>query len=164
MPGIITCSALKRRYRDVLREKNVIFVHLDGSRELLGRRLAARLDHYMPPSLLDSQVATLEVPGDDERAITIDAGRAPAEEAAEVVRRLGSPRPRRPPKSFGGSAHPARRLVELRRGGTRQVVGEARECGAGWRGAPSLSSLGRARAGPGGRGRGPAGHQNLPSR
>jgi len=89
VPGIITCSALKRRYRDVLREHNVIFVHLTGSKDLIGRRLATRLDHYMPPALLDSQVATLEPPGDDERAITIDAGRAPAQEAAEIVRRLG---------------------------------------------------------------------------
>ncbi|TFB49889.1 gluconokinase [Cryobacterium tagatosivorans] len=89
VPGIITCSALKRRYRDVLREKNVIFVHLAGSKDLIGRRLATRMDHYMPPSLLDSQVATLEPPGADERAITIEAGRAPAEEAAEIVRLLG---------------------------------------------------------------------------
>ena len=94
VPGIITCSALKRRYRDVLREHNVIFVHLTGSTDLIGRRLAARHDHYMPTSLLDSQVATLEVPDADERAISIDAGRAPAEEAAEIVQRLGlTPRP-----------------------------------------------------------------------
>lgn len=94
VPGIITCSALKRRYRDVLREHNVVFVHLTGPTDLIGRRLAARHDHYMPTSLLDSQVAALEVPGADERAISIDAGRAPAEEAAEIVRRLGlTPRP-----------------------------------------------------------------------
>ncbi len=115
VPGIITCSALKRRYRDVLREHNVIFVHLTGSKDLIGRRLATRHDHYMPTSLLDSQVATLEVPGDDERAITIDAGRAPAEEAAEIVRRLGlTPRPgssslgaAEPGKSSVGRAKPA---------------------------------------------------------
>jgi len=89
VPGIITCSALKRRYRDILRENNVVFVYLTGSKDLIGRRLAARLDHYMPASLLDSQVATLEPPEEDENAITIDAGRSPAEEAAEVVARLG---------------------------------------------------------------------------
>jgi gluconokinase len=89
VPGIITCSALKRRYRDVLREHNVIFVHLTGSKDLIGRRLAARHDHYMPTSLLDSQVEALEPPEPDENAITIDAGRKPAEEAAEIVRRLG---------------------------------------------------------------------------
>ncbi|WP_327016611.1 gluconokinase [Cryobacterium sp. MP_3.1] len=89
VPGIITCSALKRRYRDVLREHNVIFVHLAGSKDLIGRRLATRHDHYMPTSLLDSQVDALEPPEPDENAITIDAGRKPAEEAAEIVRRLG---------------------------------------------------------------------------
>jgi gluconokinase len=89
VPGIITCSALKRRYRDVLREHNVIFVHLTGSKDLIGRRLATRHDHYMPTSLLDSQVEALEPPEADENAITIDAGRKPAEEAAEIVRRLG---------------------------------------------------------------------------
>jgi len=89
VPGIITCSALKRRYRDVLREQNVIFVHLTGTKDLIGRRLATRSDHYMPPALLDSQVATLEPPEADENAITIDAGRKPAEEAAEIVRLLG---------------------------------------------------------------------------
>ena len=89
VPGIITCSALKRRYRDVLREHNVIFVHLTGSKDLIGRRLATRHDHYMPTSLLDSQVEALEPPEADEHAITIDAGRKPAEEAAEIVRRLG---------------------------------------------------------------------------
>ena len=89
VPGIITCSALKRRYRDVLREQNVVFVHLAGPTDLIGRRLTARRGHYMPPSLLDSQEATLEPPGADERAITIDAGNAPAEEAAEIIRRLG---------------------------------------------------------------------------
>ncbi|HSP75154.1 MAG TPA: gluconokinase [Cryobacterium sp.] len=94
VPGIITCSALKRRYRDVLREHSVIFVHLTGSTDLIGRRLATRHEHYMPTSLLDSQVATLEAPGADECAISIDAGRAPAEGAAEIVRRLGlTPRP-----------------------------------------------------------------------
>jgi gluconokinase len=102
VPGIITCSALKRRYRDVLREQNVIFVHLTGSKDLIGRRLATRPDHYMPTSLLDSQVATLEAPDADERAITIDAGRAPAEEAAEIVQRLGLT-PRAGSSSLGAS-------------------------------------------------------------
>jgi gluconokinase len=88
-PGIITCSALKRIYRDRLRGKNVVFVHLAGSKDLIARRLTARLDHYMPATLLDSQVATLEPPGPDENTVVVDVGRTPAEEAAEVVRRLG---------------------------------------------------------------------------
>lgn len=89
IPGIITCSALKRIYRDRLREKNVVFVHLSGSREQIARRLTARMDHYMPATLLDSQIATLEPPGPDENTIVVDVGLTPAEEAAEVVRRLG---------------------------------------------------------------------------
>ena len=60
IPGVITCSALKRSYRDRLRGRNVIFVHLSGDHQQIGQRLTARLDHYMPPSLLDSQMSTLE--------------------------------------------------------------------------------------------------------
>jgi gluconokinase len=109
VPGIITCSALKRRYRDILRERNVVFVYLSGSKELIGRRLSARLDHYMPPSLLDSQVDALEPPEPDERAVIIDAGRSPAEEAAEVVKILGlEPRPG---SSTLGAAFPGRSSV-----------------------------------------------------
>lgn len=89
IPGIITCSALKKIYRDRLREKNVVFVFLSGSKEQIGRRLTTRMDHFMPPSLLDSQIATLEPPTADENSIVIDVGRTPAEEAAEVVRGLG---------------------------------------------------------------------------
>src|SRR6476620_6470349 len=58
-PGVITCSALKRVYRDRLRGPGVAFVHLDGSREVIGARLSKRLDHFMPSTLLDSQLATL---------------------------------------------------------------------------------------------------------
>lgn len=76
---VLACSALKRRYRDVLRKGAPALrcVHLAGSRALLASRLAARRGHYMPASLLDSQLATLEVPGPDERAITLDASAAP---------------------------------------------------------------------------------------
>jgi len=109
VPGIITCSALKRRYRDVLRERGVVFVYLTGSKDLISRRLSARLNHYMPASLLDSQVEALEPPGADENAITIDAGRTPAEEAAEVVERLGL-QPRAGSSSLG-AAHPGRSSV-----------------------------------------------------
>jgi carbohydrate kinase (thermoresistant glucokinase family) len=89
VPGIITCSALKRVYRDVLREDNVVFVHLLGSRQLIGNRLSARIDHFMPTTLLDSQLTTLEPLDDDETGILVDAGRPPAEEAAEIVQKLG---------------------------------------------------------------------------
>jgi len=73
---VLACSALKRRYRDVLRQgaPDLRVVHLHGGREMLAARLAARQGHYMPASLLDSQLATLETPDPDERAVTLDAG------------------------------------------------------------------------------------------
>lgn len=89
IPGIITCSALKRIYRDVMRGPDVVFVHLAGSKDQIGQRLASRLDHYMPPTLLDSQIATLEPPGADEKVLVVDVGRAPAQIAAEIIERLG---------------------------------------------------------------------------
>lgn len=90
-PGIVTCSALKRSYRDRLRRPSVTFVHLAGSRETIAARLAARRDHFMPMSLLDSQLAILEVPGPDENVITVDVADSPAEEVAEVLNALGRP-------------------------------------------------------------------------
>jgi gluconokinase len=89
LPGIITCSALKRIYRDRLRGEHVVFVHLAGDKSTIARRLNARLDHYMPPALLDSQIDTLEPPGPEENTLVVDLGRRPAEEAAEVIQRLG---------------------------------------------------------------------------
>ena len=88
IPGIITCSALRRSYRDRLRGPNVIFVHLAGSKDQIGQRLVARSDHFMPPTLLDSQLTTLEPPGPDENTLVVDVGRRPAEEAADIIRRL----------------------------------------------------------------------------
>lgn len=89
VPGVITCSALKRIYRDRLRGEHVLFVHLAGSRETLADRLNARMDHFMPTTLLDSQISTLEPPGPDEQVLTVDIGRRPAELAAEIITRLG---------------------------------------------------------------------------
>nr|WP_309619528.1 gluconokinase [Salinibacterium sp.] len=89
-PGIITCSALKRSYRDILRGEDVVFVYLAGSSDLIARRLTARLDHYMPASLLESQLATLEPPTADEHAITIDIGVTTAEQAADALQALVS--------------------------------------------------------------------------
>jgi len=109
VPGIITCSALKKKYRDILRERDVVFVFLSGSKDLIGRRLSMRLDHYMPPSLLDSQVAALEPPEPDENALTIDAGRSPAQEASEIVNALGL-RPR-PGSSSLGAVNPGQSSV-----------------------------------------------------
>ena len=71
--GVITCSALKRRYRDIIigNRADVRLIYLEGSRELIGGRLAGRRGHFMPPTLLDSQFATLEPPTPDEVAMTI---------------------------------------------------------------------------------------------
>lgn len=76
---VVTCSALRRPYRDTLRgsSANVRFVHLHGSRELLAARMGARTDHFMPVSLLDSQLATLEPLEPDEDGIVIDVAATP---------------------------------------------------------------------------------------
>jgi len=104
IPGIITCSALRRIYRDVLRGNNVVFVYLVGSKDQISRRLVARTGHYMPAALLDSQIATLEPPGPDEHGIEVDVGRNPAVVAAEIVSRLGlRPEPGSSALAVGGS-------------------------------------------------------------
>jgi gluconokinase len=87
-PGVITCSALKRSYRDVLRSEHVVFVHLTGTRAQLLARLAARQGHFMPAALLDSQLADLEPPGPDEQAIRIDIGPNPSVQARTIVDKL----------------------------------------------------------------------------
>lgn len=71
---VIACSALRRSYRDAIRAEapQTIFLHLSGSREVLGRRIEGRSDHFMPASLLDSQFATLEELEADERAVVVD--------------------------------------------------------------------------------------------
>ncbi|KRC59095.1 gluconate kinase [Agromyces sp. Root81] len=84
---VMACSALKRAYRDRLREAApaTVFLHLHGSRELLAARAAARADHFMPASLLDSQLAALEPLATDEAGITVDVADAPAEIVARAV-------------------------------------------------------------------------------
>jgi gluconokinase len=84
--GLITCSALKRSYRDVInrRGSGLVFVFLGGSKETIAARLAARHGHYMSASLLDSQFADLEEPAADEPAIHVDVG-PPAAEVAELI-------------------------------------------------------------------------------
>ena len=87
-PGIITCSALRRVYRDRLAGPGVAFVHLDGSRDAIASRLSTRIDHFMPQSLLGSQFATLEPLEDDEDGIVVELSRSPKEEVREIMRRL----------------------------------------------------------------------------
>ncbi len=88
--GVVTCSALKRAYRDILigARADVTLAYLKGSRDLIQQRMAARHEHFMPVALLDSQFATLEEPTANERPIVADVGGAPSEIAAEIVRQL----------------------------------------------------------------------------
>src|SRR3569623_2008314 len=73
-PVIIACSALKRAYRDILvhERKDVRIVYLSGSAELIAQRLSRRSGHFMPPSLLVSQIGALEPPQPDEHILTVD--------------------------------------------------------------------------------------------
>jgi gluconokinase len=89
--GLVTCSALRRDYRDLLRRHapGLCFLHLDGPADLLARRLARRQDHFMPVSLLHSQLATLEPLQDDERGAVVDFDGDPDQvvrRAADAVR------------------------------------------------------------------------------
>ncbi|BAK34349.1 gluconokinase [Microlunatus phosphovorus NM-1] len=87
-PGIVTCSSLRKAYRDKLRGPGVAFVHLHGSKEMIAERLNARLDHFMPSTLLDSQLATLEPLDPDEVGIVVPLGQKPKDEVKEIMRRL----------------------------------------------------------------------------
>lgn len=88
--GVVTCSALRRAYRDRLDRgrPELRFVYLKGSKDLIARRLAERKGHFMPPGLLDSQFATLEEPGADEPVIAVPIDRPPEDEADTVMRVL----------------------------------------------------------------------------
>jgi gluconokinase len=90
---VVSCSALKRSYRDLLRaagDPDARFVYLAGSRALLAERMARRRGHFMPPSLLESQLATLEEPGPDERAWVCDVSETPHAIVGDLVRRAAS--------------------------------------------------------------------------
>jgi len=93
-PVILGCSALRRAYRDRIREGAggpVCFVHLAGSPALIATRMAARSGHFMPASLLDSQFASLEPPEPDEEAITVDIDQ-PLDRLVEDILRQMRPR------------------------------------------------------------------------
>jgi gluconokinase len=87
--SVVTCSALKRRYRDTLRRPEVQFVYLQGSEPLIAQRLAARHGHFFRAELLASQFADLEPPAPDESAITVSIDGPPAAIAAAIVAELG---------------------------------------------------------------------------
>lgn len=88
--GVVTCSALKQVYRDILigDRADVRLVYLRGSYELIRRRLAARHEHFMPAALLESQFATLEEPTEDEHPIVVNVGGKPGEIAFSIIREL----------------------------------------------------------------------------
>jgi carbohydrate kinase (thermoresistant glucokinase family) len=88
--AVVTCSALRRSYRDVLRRPAVLFVHLDGPRDLLAARLGARQGHFMPVALLDSQLATLEPPGPHERAVRVGIDQPLAAQVDAIIQALGA--------------------------------------------------------------------------
>lgn len=88
--GIITCSCLKRGYRELVNRRGdgIIFVYLAGSESVIAERLQTRKGHFMPPALLTSQFADLEEPASDEPAIRIDIGQPSELIAAQIVEQL----------------------------------------------------------------------------
>jgi carbohydrate kinase (thermoresistant glucokinase family) len=91
--GVVACSALKRVYRDLIigGRPGIVLVYLKGDADLIRSRMAKRRGHFMPPSLLDSQFATLEEPGADEHPIVLDATRPAPELVQEVWHGLARP-------------------------------------------------------------------------
>jgi gluconokinase len=89
---VVACSALKRSARDILRRDapSLLFVYLAGSRRLLEARLQARRNHFMPLSLLDSQLQTLEQPGTDENVLTCGIVGSPESIVDSVMMKLRS--------------------------------------------------------------------------
>jgi len=90
---VLACSALKRAYRDVLRQgpQRVEFLHLDGSAELMRERLDRRVGHYMPASLFDSQRAILEHLEPDESGMVLEVAASPDDLVRAAIDRLGLP-------------------------------------------------------------------------
>jgi gluconokinase len=88
---VVACSALKRVYRDVLRHHvpDLFVVFLDGSRQTIEGRIKSRHHDFMPPSLLESQFASLERLGEDERGMRVDIGADVEALVGEIIERLG---------------------------------------------------------------------------
>jgi len=91
--GVVTCSALKRRYREIIMggHSGIRLIYLKGTKELIARRLAARHGHFMPANLLASQFEALEEPAPEEHAITVDVGKPPSALVDEIVAALTLP-------------------------------------------------------------------------
>jgi gluconokinase len=96
--GIVTCSALKRAYRDALMagRPGARLVHLVGDRTLIGERMARRKNHFMPTSLLDSQFAALEPPTPDENVLSVPVSTSPTRVVGLIIAQLGLEPARRP--------------------------------------------------------------------
>jgi gluconokinase len=89
--GVVACSALKRHYRDILARAGhatVRFVYLKGDKALIAKRMTARHGHFMPPTLLESQFATLEEPSADEHPITVSVAGTPREIVTDILAAL----------------------------------------------------------------------------
>jgi gluconokinase len=88
--AVVTCSALKRRYRAVIVDNrpDVRLIYLKGDMELIGRRIATRHEHFMPASLLQSQFDALEEPGADENPIVVSIAPRPREIVADILEAL----------------------------------------------------------------------------
>jgi gluconokinase len=91
--AVVSCSALKRAYRDELRRTGVVFVYLRGDRELLLARMRGRHGHFFKAALLDSQLADLQEPGPDEHAVTVDIVADPDREVTDIVAALADWKP-----------------------------------------------------------------------
>jgi gluconokinase len=87
-PGVVTCSALKRAYRDQLRRPQLQLVYLQGSRELIAGRLAARHGHFFTAAMLDTQFADLEEPEPDEDALIVSVAGTPEHIVEEVLAKV----------------------------------------------------------------------------
>jgi gluconokinase len=92
-PAVVTSSALKKKYRDVLREgrPDLKLVYLDGSQDLITNRMAARHGHFFPKELLESQFRDLEPPGPDEQPLTVSIDAPAPEVVQQIADRLDEP-------------------------------------------------------------------------
>jgi len=110
--AIVTCSALKRIYRERLLSDRpgARLVFLKGSKALIADRISRRTDHFMPPALLESQFNTLEEPRRDERAIVVDVSQSPNRVVAQILRYVvpHMPVPGQPPRPSKRDVRPHR--------------------------------------------------------
>ncbi|BCW53281.1 gluconokinase, GntK/IdnK-type [Arthrobacter sp. FX8] len=100
---VLACSALRRSYRDAIREQapDTVFLHLDGSKEVLKARTEGRTGHFMPPALLESQLATLEPLQEDERGVVVDIAAPVQDVVAEALKGIAAVVP--PAKGAAGT-------------------------------------------------------------